>query len=360
MHCLWSKWAPPSERSRLATLALSGSYVGSVLAFSLGGLIDRYINWHSIFYIFGTVGVIWSLLWFYHISESPASHHKITEAEKLYIESSLPLPIDVNVKIPWLKIFCSTSVWAIIAAHFAENWGFYTFLTEMPTFYSEMLNYKIEQVGFLTSLPYILMAIVLYSSGLISDLLIARKLSTTLVRKIFCCTGLVLQSIFMFMLTLSDNSNVIIGCTIMSIGLGGMPWAAFGVNHLDVGAGYANVLMALSNTVASIPGIISPVLTGHIIENKTKLEWNYVFLLASFIFFLGAIIYFILGSGETREWAISSKDPQVSINTSDLNIHDNKVFVDEKAQIISPNTARYDNSTNKVIIDNIKPNKLAN
>lgn len=28
----------------------------------------------------------------------------------------------------------SPAVWAIIAAHFSENWGFYTMLTQLPTF----------------------------------------------------------------------------------------------------------------------------------------------------------------------------------------------------------------------------------
>ena len=41
----------------------------------------------------------------------------------------------------------------------------------------------------------------------------------------------------MFILTLSDDPYLIIGCTIMSIGLGGMAWSSFGVNHLDIGAG---------------------------------------------------------------------------------------------------------------------------
>lgn len=28
----------------------------------------------------------------------------------------------------------SPPVWAIIVAHFSENWGFYTMLTQLPTF----------------------------------------------------------------------------------------------------------------------------------------------------------------------------------------------------------------------------------
>lgn len=36
--------------------------------------------------------------------------------------------------VPWKRMFLSYPVWAIIIAHFCENWGFYTFLTELPTF----------------------------------------------------------------------------------------------------------------------------------------------------------------------------------------------------------------------------------
>lgn len=89
MHCLWSKWAPPNERSRLATVAFSGSYVGSVVALSLGGLIGQYVNWQAIFYVFGTTGLIWTLFWFTFVYESPSQHETIEHDEKLHIENSL-------------------------------------------------------------------------------------------------------------------------------------------------------------------------------------------------------------------------------------------------------------------------------
>lgn len=40
---------------------------------------------------------------------------------------------------PWLKIFTSPAVWAIVIAHTCSNWGFYTLLTCMPTYFAQAL-----------------------------------------------------------------------------------------------------------------------------------------------------------------------------------------------------------------------------
>ena len=44
---------------------------------------------------------------------------------------------------PWKSMMTSKPVWAIIVAHFAENWGFYTLLTGMPTFMKDVLGKNI-------------------------------------------------------------------------------------------------------------------------------------------------------------------------------------------------------------------------
>lgn len=53
IHAVWSKWAPPLERSKLATIGFSGSFVGTVVSMPLCGLIANTLGWEAIFYIFG-------------------------------------------------------------------------------------------------------------------------------------------------------------------------------------------------------------------------------------------------------------------------------------------------------------------
>lgn len=50
---IWSRWAPPSDRSRLLTITLSGSYFGTVAAMAVSGAVAEHLNWPAIFYVSG-------------------------------------------------------------------------------------------------------------------------------------------------------------------------------------------------------------------------------------------------------------------------------------------------------------------
>lgn len=47
-------------------------------------------------------------------------------------------------------------------------------------------------------------------------------------------------------------------------------YALCSVNHLDIAPQHASVLMGISNTFATIPGIVSPVLTGYIVQHEVS------------------------------------------------------------------------------------------
>lgn len=48
--------------------------------------------------------------------------------------------------IPWKAIATSLPFWAIMVAHFSENWGFYTLLTELPSYLKHSLKFDLAQV----------------------------------------------------------------------------------------------------------------------------------------------------------------------------------------------------------------------
>lgn len=69
-----------------------GAQFGTIISMPLSGLLAEYGfdgGWPSIFYVFGAVGVVWSLAFLYFVHEDPSSTPNIDEQEKKYIMNSL-------------------------------------------------------------------------------------------------------------------------------------------------------------------------------------------------------------------------------------------------------------------------------
>ncbi|CAF1410239.1 unnamed protein product [Didymodactylos carnosus] len=141
--------------------------------------------------------------------------------------------------------------------------------TGLPTFLRYVLNFDLEETGFLSSLPYLFMAITLISFGYLSDLLTSR-FSTTVIRKIFIVAGLCSQTIAMIIIILVDNRYVIVVIIIVSVACGGITWSGFGINYLDIGAHYAPILVGLATTLASIAEFCAPIVTGYVDKNHVS------------------------------------------------------------------------------------------
>lgn len=60
---------------------------------------------------------------------------------------------------------------------------------------------------------------------------------------------------------------------ILGVGFSGLNATGYAVNHLDIAPRYAGILMGLSNTFATIPGFLSPMLTGIITKHKVRLSF---------------------------------------------------------------------------------------
>ncbi|GCC25438.1 hypothetical protein chiPu_0003848 [Chiloscyllium punctatum] len=271
-HGIWSKWAPPLERSRLATTSFCGSYAGAVVAMPLAGILVQYTGWPSVFYVYGSLGIVWYMFWILVSYESPAAHPTITDEERTYIEESIGESAKLiggidKYKTPWRKFFTSLPVYAIIVANFCRSWTFYLLLISQPAYFEEVFGFEISKVGILSALPHLVMTIVVPIGGQIADHLRSKRiLSTTNVRKIMNCGG-------------------------------------FNVNHLDIAPRYASILMGISNGVGTLSGMVCPVIVGAMTKNKTQSEWQYVFLIAALVHYAGVIFYGLFASGEKQPWA---------------------------------------------------------
>ena len=59
----------------------AGCEFGTIVALGASGFISYQIGWEYIFYILGSIGVFWSLLWAFLVFESPSDHPRISKVQ---------------------------------------------------------------------------------------------------------------------------------------------------------------------------------------------------------------------------------------------------------------------------------------
>lgn len=113
-----------------------------------GYISASYWGWPAVFYILGTISLVWCVTWTFLASDSPADHFLIGEAEKDYIERSLETNEKEDVgSVPFKAIFLSLPFWAIAVANAGISWGYTLTDTMLPTYLADGLGLDITSVS---------------------------------------------------------------------------------------------------------------------------------------------------------------------------------------------------------------------
>ncbi|XP_043819911.1 sialin isoform X1 [Dromiciops gliroides] len=308
MHAMWSSWAPPLERSKLLSISYAGAQLGTVISLPLSGIICFYMDWPYVFYFFGALGILWFILWIWLVSDKPETHKTISASEKEYILYSLKDQLTAQKSVPWIPMLKSLPLWSIVVAHFSYNWTFYTLLTLLPTYMKEILRFNAQENGLLSALPYFGGWVCMLLSGQAADYLrVTWSFSTVWVRRLFSLIGMIGPAVFLVATGfIGCDYYLAIAFLTISTTLGGFSTSGFSINHLDIAPSYAGILLGITNSFGTIPGMIGPVIAKSLTPNNTVKEWQMVFYIAASIDIFGALFFTAFSRGEVQEWALNN------------------------------------------------------
>lgn len=184
IHRLAANWIPPNERSKFVT-AYMGSSIGAAITYPFCGLLISWFGWSSVFYITGTIGVIWFIAWWLLVYDSPAQHPRISEEEKLNLLNKIGDVVTLNkLSTPWKDILLSRPVWMNILSEWGNLWGFYTLMTQAPTYFKIIHGWDIQMTGFFSGIPQLARVIIALLTSTFADYLLNNNtMSRTNVRK---------------------------------------------------------------------------------------------------------------------------------------------------------------------------------
>ena len=297
VHSLAARWTLAAERSRAIALHFSGVAFGTIVALTLSPLIVLRLGWPAVFYISGASGIVWLAIWWLKAADSPEKCKAISPSERALLDAerhTMPLA----TAIPWRAILGEKAVWAIVIAHTCNNFGFYIVLLWLPSYLHHTFAVPMERLGTLSVIPYLAAFVMQNTSGWIADGLLRQGMQLGTVRKTMQAAAFTLGGLPMLALPAIHSPNAAVALATLSLAGTGMGTGGFAVNHLDVGPRYAGILMGLSNTFATLPGIIGVAATGFILEATGS--FSAAFYLITIVYAVGLVAYVAMASGDRK------------------------------------------------------------
>lgn len=310
-----SHWMPELERTSISIVMELGSLFGPVIGVSLGGIICENLDWTAVYYIFSAFGIFWVIIWGILATNTPEDSCFTSQEEIMYIRKSCQIselkPTKCK-KIPWKSLIQSSPAWALGLMGVVEFWSFTVIQTLLPTFLSDRLHVRIDILGLVSSLPYLLTGIMLIVSSQLADLITKKRLvKTTALRKIYVTIGYGGQILFLSLLltTASGENAVVFIC--LATSFGAFAASGFYPNCFEIAPNYTAVINGIFQFSCGLSAIISSILNSYIVKNGTLAEWHSVFLIMIMSFLLGNILYCIFGSSEVQSWSEDNTEDKI-------------------------------------------------
>ena len=347
MSQLLSVWVPYDERGTAWGVVQTGESAGTILMLTGGPfLIASPAGWRSVFWLSAGLGLGWVLVFVFFASADPAQHRCISDEERSYIQASRP-PRPPYTKTPWRAILTNRPFLCTIACHVMYNWTFYIGLPPhaRPSKHpAQLLDLRLPvraaassfsppspdappllavssglswidkflesswrataSAGTLAAasvVPYCCLFVLSALSGVVADNLESRfGFSPTHARKLVNSVGLLGGAAGFVALSLVAPTGgggprgslmAATACLSVAIGMAGFGaaagyWATFG----DLSPRHGALLLALSNALASVPGIVGNTVVGNLLAS-THNDWALVFQICAGTLVLGALVF---------------------------------------------------------------------
>jgi MFS transporter, ACS family, glucarate transporter len=288
-----SRWLLPGERGLAQGLTHAGSRLGAALTPPIVVYIIGIHGWRAAFYIFGTLGVAWSLIWIVWYRDTPAEHEAVNAAERKLIESGARDHRSLGAALSWKKMFSSSAVWYLCAAYFCYTYALATYLDWFPTYLKEFRGYTLAQMGFYGMLPLLAGTTGDFVGGWVSDVRLRRtgKLNS---RRAVAITGFLAGALFILPATFTASPGLCVLFTCLAFfGVEltvGVSWAI----PLDIAGDRAGSVSSVMNMCGNIGGAFSPLVLAYLVR---LYGWNIPFLVTSALCAVGAVFYWKLDLG---------------------------------------------------------------
>ena len=297
-------WLPRNERERAQAMLWLVSRWSGALTPLLVVWVLSFVSWRRAFELFGVLGAVWAIAFYWWYRDAPADHPAVNRAEL----ALLPAGKDtarVEGGIPWRLLAGTPSVWLLCVQYACLAYGWWFYVTWLPTYLRDARGTTVALGALLSGLPLLFGGFGCMVSGALTRPFAARLGSVVRARRVLAITGFAGASACIILLTRIEDPVR----AMFVLGFAGffndfvMPPAWAGC--MDVGGRYAGTVSGAMNTFGSLAGAVSATFVGYLLF-WTNNDWTLTFYISAGIYSIGGLCWLFLDAHTPLERPLAS------------------------------------------------------
>jgi MFS family permease len=240
------------QRGMANALIDAGSKAGPALGVLLGGKIMALYGWRSFFLMVGAASLMWIIpwvIWAPHPDSMPSC--QAAGAPSIY------------------RIFRQRSALGTFLGLLCSNYTWYFIAFWIPVYFREERHFSENDLAMIGQIPFWGIVVGTLLGGSLSDMLIARGFTPTLVRKCCACFGLGLCALTLVPAALAPDIRVTLALlTASGFFFGFISSNVWAITQTLAGPSAAGQWTGIQNFIGNIPGMFGLWFTGWLIKQS--------------------------------------------------------------------------------------------
>jgi len=291
-------WFAKSERGLVHGVTHSFSRFAIAIAPFVAVSIMVAFGWRTIFFVFGSAGLLWSASFYMFYRNRPEEHKSVNQAELAHIrgrnpDGSIKPSVDPKSRpaVPWKTIFGSPNMWYIAAGYGCFFYGTYFFITWFPTYLLEYRHLSLNSLGRAASLPLLFGMVGDIAGGSLTDRVYKKTGKLKFARRIVAAPCMLASAACLIPAATSHSASTAVVCLTASLFflemVIGPAWAV----PMDVGGEYSGTVTGVMNMAGALGASVSPVIFAFFAQRGS---WIAPFLVTAGMLLSGALIWSFL------------------------------------------------------------------
>jgi MFS family permease len=270
--------------------------IGSVITSSLLALdgLGGLAGWRWVFIIEGIPAIVLSVYIFIALPSTPAKAKWLDADEKAYLEANVTQRSGAGAHE--LKALPNAlrrpSLWVFALTYFTMLIGYWSITYFLPTIVKERFGLGVVASGFVSAIPWVLAAVIMFA--------VLRSIKRTGDRKWHLTILMAAAAIGLFLGVISGNPFLaLLGISIAAAGFFGA-LSTFQATILQVYAGaLAAVSIAFVNSVGNLSGLVGPYILGYLTDSTGSTSAGLI-VMAGFFAISAVLIYFLIAWADRK------------------------------------------------------------